>query len=138
MYPDSIAFPTTTTTQVGRGIAALLALPIEVIEKRFKNTGVSITSFQLSQPQMFEALVRASGTSQSDWAIEYSTAEDLLREGRQRVEAGEFMGDIDIIYALTYQHGDYSDKLDNELLGLPVEDLDEVLRASLEVSTLAT
>ena len=58
-------FNTTTLKQVGRGVAALLSLPDAQLEG-YKNSPVYLSSFCVSQRDILDAVIRATGTKDSD------------------------------------------------------------------------
>ena len=121
-------------SRVGEGVAVFLAMPEDVLEKNFANSFLYLSSFTLTQPEAFDAVMRATGTTKADWQIEHKNAQALIDEGFAMVEAGEGVGHFKIIYGAHYQpgmEGDYSKKCHNSLLGLDQEDLDEVVRAAV-------
>ncbi|KAK5128000.1 hypothetical protein LTR85_005117 [Meristemomyces frigidus] len=134
LYTDSVSFNTTTTAQIGAGIASFLALPTDLIEKQFANECLYLSSFQLTQPQLFEAVLKATGSTESDWQVGRKTAEDKLAEGRKKLEAGDMSGNFDMLVGMSFVEGDYSAQVANELLGLGQEDLDEVVREAVKAA----
>lgn len=138
MYTDSAPFVTSTIDRVGAGIAALLGLPVSSIEKDFSNNYLYISSFMLSQPEIFSTVLRASRTAEADWQIERKTTRDLINEGRELVKAGDSAGHFKILSGVAYQPGmggDYSDLVHNKLLGLvEEEDLDEVVKIAVKAA----
>jgi hypothetical protein len=128
---DSVAFNTTTIPQLGRGVATVLTLPIETIDRDYANGHVYLSSFQLTQPQLFKELLEASGTVEDDWKITHQVADDVLRAGQEQLAKGEMAGISKLLAAAHFKEGDNSAKLQNEKLGLPKEDLQVVLRDAL-------
>ncbi|KAK4546581.1 hypothetical protein LTR36_001798 [Oleoguttula mirabilis] len=135
LYMDSVSFNTTSSAQIGAGIASFLALPTDVIEKQFANGSLYLSSFSLTQPQVFEAMLRVTGTTEKDWEVERKTCQDRLDVGRKKLEAGDVSGTFDLLYSMTYLEGDYSSRLHNELLGLGQEDLDEVVEEAVKAAS---
>ena len=134
LYTDGIAFCTTTMARVGEGVAAFLALPGDIIEKNFANGFLYLFSFTLSQAQIFEAVMRVTGTTEADWQIKNQKAQNLIDDGHAMVESGQLAGHFKIIYGAHYQPGmgtNYSEKTATSLLGLPEEHLDAVVKAAV-------
>ncbi|KAK3635722.1 hypothetical protein LTR56_014598 [Elasticomyces elasticus] len=135
LYTDSIAFNTTTLPQIGRGVARFLALPRSTIDKQFANGFLYLSSFKLTQPELFQAVLAATGTKESDWQIERTSFETLIEEGNKKVSEGNvIVGSIDVVHGITYKAGDYSEEVHNDMLGLEQEDLGEVVRNALSIS----
>lgn len=133
-----VAINTTTWPQCGRAIAALLSLkdlPDDEEDKsltlsRFGNGAVYISSFRVSQNDMFESVKHVTGTTDKDWTITQDSAEKRWRDGHAAVAQGNFGVFTKMLYSRMFfpnGDGDYQARkeLHNELLGLPVEDLDE-------------
>ncbi|KAF2166714.1 hypothetical protein M409DRAFT_22770 [Zasmidium cellare ATCC 36951] len=77
-YPDAGYFSTTTKEQVGRGLAALLSLPVHPTPESagldsYANKFVYIASHRLNQDDLFAAIKRFSRTNDADWTIKTST-----------------------------------------------------------------
>ncbi|KAL9605860.1 MAG: hypothetical protein Q9179_000970 [Wetmoreana sp. 5 TL-2023] len=106
-----VAINTSTSPQCGPAIANLLSLkelPDDETDgsptlSQFRNGSIYISSFRVSQRDMFESVKRVTGTTDTDSKITY---------GRMFFPTGD---------------GDYQSSLGlhNDLLGLPAEDLDE-------------
>ena len=127
----------TTITQVAAGIGALLALPKSEIEKEFANNYLYISSFVLTQPDIFLAVLAATGTTESNWQVEKSTTGDLIKKGWDMIKAGDMRGNAHLIYGVAYQPGmgcDFSDLVHNDRLGLASEDLDQVVKGGVEAA----
>lgn len=131
---DSARYNTTTTTQVGNGIAAMLALPRSVIDERFANSTLYLSSFELTHEELFRAVLQADGSSESDWTVERQTCDDLLDEGRQKLAGGDRSGMIDLFVGSMLKPGfggSYSEKAHNDFLQLPQENLLQTVRAAI-------
>lgn len=129
---------TSTWPQVGRGVAALLSLPVTSSDKSpsindYKNTEIFISSFTVNQRDMFESLKRVTGTSDSDWTISSVSSKERFDEGKKRMMTGDREGFGQALYTRFFFPGEFekSGPLANELLGLPKEDLDEGSKAAL-------
>lgn len=95
----------------------------------FLNRGVYIKSFVVSQNDMFESVERVTGTSDADWMV---THED----GLAQVKVGNMAGFGKMLYARAFYPDDPNDlsaKAQNQLLGLPDENLDEATRVGIEL-----
>ena len=113
----------------------MLALPVQTIEHNFANGYVYLSSFHLTQPQLFGAVLKATGTAESDWDLKRSTTGALFQDSQEKFQAGEFHAIAGMITGTTFQVGDYSAKVaeHDKLLQLPAEDLDDVIKRAAEV-----
>jgi hypothetical protein len=96
----------------------------------FRGRPIYISSFRLSQLDMFEAVKRVTKTKSEDWTITQESAEERWKEGHAAVMQGNFGGFTKQLYSRMFfpnGDGDYESHraLDNEALSLPVEDIDE-------------
>lgn len=65
-YDDGTAvIRTSTLNQVGRGVALLLGLPGDTLQK-YQNKFFYIDSFHTSQMDMFHSVLKATGTKEKD------------------------------------------------------------------------
>lgn len=137
MYEDSAKFKVSTIPRVAAGIARLLALPATQLDKEFGNDYFFVSSFHITHPELFAAVLRATGTSEADWEIQKRPVQALIDQGHEMLKAGDFVGNFKIIYGNAYKAdvgGDYSDH--NHVFGLDKEqeDLDEVVKAAVEAA----
>lgn len=139
LYGDGSAIQNTSTfPQVGRAVASLLSRPIHAdgpsIDK-FKNSSLYITSFVINQVDMLESVLRVTGTTKDDWKITKVPVQERFDEGMERMKAGDFKGFAQALYARGFFPDDLSklhtERLSNEVLGLPKEDLDEATKAAI-------
>lgn len=132
--------------QCGRAIAGLLSLkelPEDESDKlpslsQFRNTPAYISSFRVTQRDMFESVKRVTGTTDADWAITRESAEQRWKEGFEAVKQGNFGAFPKMLYSrmfLPSADDDYQSRraLDNDILGLPVEDLDEATAVAVKM-----
>jgi uncharacterized protein YbjT (DUF2867 family) len=129
-------FNTTTLRQVGRGVASLLSLPDAQL-KKYKNSPVYLSSFCVSQREILDAAIRATGTKESDWDIETPNAEEVIEGSRKAVKEGNrmaFIKEFYITHMLEGAGGDYQGKAvrDIKVLGLKEEILDEVVKTVVQ------
>ncbi|KAK2615159.1 hypothetical protein N8I77_001934 [Diaporthe amygdali] len=131
---------TTTWDQCGRGIAAFLSLKLYPEDENDKEPAISnwankalyISSFRVSQKDMFESVKKATGTTDKDWKIGYVGSEERFKEGQEAMKRGDRDGFARQMYARIFYptgEGDHSRHgLANEALGLPEEDIDEMTK----------
>ncbi|KAK5174549.1 uncharacterized protein LTR77_001630 [Saxophila tyrrhenica] len=137
VYTDGAPFSTTSMGKVAEGIASLLCLSETEIQKEFANNFLYLSSFTLTHPEIFLAILRVTGTTEADWQVEKSTTKDLVDEGWRMVNGGEPAGHFKIVFGAAYTHGlggDYSELLHNERLGLGEEDLETVVKAAVDAA----
>lgn len=134
----NVAIHTSTWPQCGRAIANLLSLkelPDSETDtsptlSQFANGAVYISSFHVSQRDMFESVKRVTGTTDADWSITHESAEQRWKDGQAAIKHGDFSAFAKMLYSrMFFPNGDAEYQsgrgVDNELLGLPVEDFDE-------------
>ncbi|EPS29614.1 hypothetical protein PDE_04564 [Penicillium oxalicum 114-2] len=130
-----------TWPQVGRAVAAILSLPVKAegsaaCLETLKNKVVYCKSFTLNQQEMLESACRVTQTTKDDWKISKVPCEKRYEEGQQQMNKGEFDGFVKVLYTRVF-YPDGCGNIDhkgtiNELLGLPVEDLDTATLAAIE------
>jgi uncharacterized protein YbjT (DUF2867 family) len=125
-------FNTSTQSQVGTAVAKLLSLPEEKLNS-FKNRPLYVSSFLISQRDIFDSAVRATGTKESDWEITKQDPEVAIEASRKAVAAGNMMAFVGEFYTAHMQEGrggNYEEKAakDAAAIGLEKEDLDEVMK----------
>lgn len=137
---------TSTWAQVGRAVAGLLALPVEadtageVTLGAYRNKFVYISSFAVNQREMLDAVNRATGLSDGDWKIERMGAKERFDDARRMMAEGNRMGFAYMLYTRYFFPGEdaalyeKTKGLDNEKLGLPVENLDEATRLAVKMA----
>lgn len=132
----NVAINTTTWPQCGRAIAHLLSLkelPDDEGDKsptisQFKNRPVYISSFKLSQRDMFESVKRVTDTTDADWTITHESAQERWEGSQVAVKQGNWSVFTKMLYSRMFIPGsdiDYKSELHNGILQLPVENLDE-------------
>ncbi|KAF7533584.1 hypothetical protein G7054_g6947 [Neopestalotiopsis clavispora] len=126
---------TTTWPQSGLAVARLLSLP-EAELAAFKNKFVYISSFCVSQRDMFDSVLRVTGTSEKDWKISHEVSRERYAGGVKAMQAGDMRGFARAMYTRMFYpdgSGIYENMrgLQNELLGLPVEGIDEFTKIAI-------
>lgn len=138
---------TSTWEQCGRALASLFSLPqfpqdandSSLTVSRWANSTVRIESFFLNQREMLESILRVTGEKKSDWTIKHQPAKERWEEALAMMKEGgaKFgQGYIQRMYSRVFYKdgsGDYTDKLDNERLGLPKESLDEATKRAIDM-----
>ncbi|KAK3900423.1 hypothetical protein C8A05DRAFT_35946 [Staphylotrichum tortipilum] len=128
-----------TWEQCGRALAALLSLPETGTSPSladFKNRTMHIHSFRVSQRDMLDSLHRVLGTTDADWAISREGTTKRVADGTAEMRAGDVRGFAKMLYGTVFDPANQlSDFVgaDNEVLGLPQEDLDEATRRAVEM-----
>jgi hypothetical protein len=143
----NVKINTSTWPQCGRAIANLLSLrqlPDDEDDtsptiSQFRDKCVYISSFRLSQRDMFESVKRVTGTTDEDWTIERKNTEATWKEGFEQVKAGNHAGWMKMGYSRMFfpnGDGDYENRIGthNEVLGLKSgEDLDEATKIGIRM-----
>lgn len=135
---------TSTFAQCGRAMAAFLSLPLlpedENDERptiaKWDNKVFRISSFLVSQKDIFESVKRVTGTTDSDWKISYEDSAERYKGAVEAWKTGDFRGFVRFMYTAVWSPnsgGDYGTPkgLLNEVLALPEEDLDEATREAI-------
>ncbi|KAI9150008.1 hypothetical protein HJFPF1_09758 [Paramyrothecium foliicola] len=132
---------TTTWTQTGRALAALVdlkRLPEDENDKsvtlaQFCNSPVYISSFTLNQRELLDSVNMLMSRTDKDWHISYQPVTERFKEGLEELARGEGTGFLKALYARTfYPSGEGVFETHNTVLGLPEEDLSEATRAAHE------
>ena len=134
----NVPINTSTWPNCGRALANVLSLkelPEDETDKsptlsQFRTRGIYISSFRLTQRDMFESVKRVTKTADADWTITHESAEQRWKDAHAEVLQGNFAAFTKNMYSRMFFHngdGDYESRrgLDNETLGLPAEELDE-------------
>jgi hypothetical protein len=126
---------TTTWPQSGLAVARLLSLP-EAELAAFKNKFVYISSFCVSQRDMFDSVLRVTGTKEEDWTISHEDSRERYAGGVKAMQSGDMRGFARAMYTRMFYpdgSGVYENLrgLQNELLGLPQEDMDEFTKIAI-------
>ena len=136
---------TTTWPQTGRAYATLLSLPIlpeNVNDEKpclshWNDKAAFISSFLLSQRDMFDSVLRVLCDKESDWIVSHEDAKERYQRGMQMLQGGDMDGfNIQLYTRMFYPtgEGDFTAKLDTSLLGLPQENLDEATKVAIEMA----
>lgn len=137
---------TSTLPQCGRAVANLLGMKIlpedegdgSACLSQFKNRFVYVSSFRVSQKDMLDSVMRVTDTKVGDWKIGHEASVDRYKAGCEELAKGNFVGFPQLMYTrVFYQDGsgdfEASRGLQNEVLGLPKDDLDEYTKIALQM-----
>jgi hypothetical protein len=137
---------TSTWPQTGRSVAYLLGLKVlrhDADDKSpcladYRNKFAFVSSFTISQKDMFDSVLRVTGTRADDWKITYKPAVEVYQEGIEQMESGNMAGFVKRLYSRMFfpdlaGNFEATQGLDNDKLGLPKEDLDEFTKVALQL-----
>lgn len=135
---------TSTWVQVGRAVASLLALPVGGDDgttlSSYRNQMVFVSSFAVNQREMLDSINRVTGLEDKDWSVKRVGAKERFEDAGRMMAEGNRMGFAYKLYTRYFFPGEDASlfektkRLDNEKLGLPVEDLDEATRKAVEMA----
>ncbi|KAM3519732.1 hypothetical protein NHJ13051_007305 [Beauveria bassiana] len=140
---------TSTWLQCGRAAAAFLSLKVlpedeqdaDVTMERWRNRPLFIKSFVASQRDMLDSLHKVLDTTDKDWTVEQVDAQRRYDEGKKLLGGPEgYLGFSHCLYTRAFFEnggGDYSDKVVNEKLGLPEEDMEEATQRAKDMALSA-
>ena len=124
-----------TLHQVARGLVQALHHP-----EKTANRAIFIASFTTTNNEVLAALEKATPGSDSDkkWTVVKVDSAAEMKDGQEKRAQGDYMGSmVQNLCATWYTEGKGADfekdpGLDNERLGLPLEDLDQVCREIMQ------
>ena len=136
---------TSTWAQCSRSVAKLLALkvlPDDANDKspclaHYRNKFVYVSSFKVSQRDMLNSVMRVTGTTLDDWKIEHEPSASRYKAGVEAMQKGNMSGFVQMMYTRVFYpdgSGDFetSRGLQNDVLGLPKEDMDEYTKIAVQ------
>jgi hypothetical protein len=128
-------FNSTTLRTVGLAVARMLGQPEEWLEKH-GNGFVYISSVRISQKDLLESVQRVTETKDKDWDVVHKSAKQEMEDAKAALAVGNWPGAIGMLYAAICVEGlggDYESTrgLSNKELGLPEENLDEIIKEAL-------
>ena len=138
---------TSTWPQCGRAVANLLSLKVLPDDENdkspclanFRNNSVYISSFNVSQKDMLDSVMRVTGTTEKDWKVDYEDVKERYKNGMEEFKKGNMLGFAKLLYSRVFfpdGSGNYeaTKGLHNDILGLPKEDLDEYTKIAVEMA----
>ncbi len=129
---------TSTWSRCGEAFAALLSLPENGASPSladFKNYPCYVDSFAVTQRTILDSVQRANGTTDQDWEITCEPWEKRYNDGLAEMKTTPHRGFPKALYAHGWSRGggrEFTEKLDNDKLGLKPEDLDTVTKKVVE------
>ncbi|KAI1750213.1 putative oxidoreductase CipA [Xylaria castorea] len=134
-----------TWEKTGEAVAGLLSLPIESETpgapalSDYKNKRVFVSSWLMSQKDIFGHVLRVTGTKESDWSVKYEPAVERYEGAMKRILSGDQSAYQRMLYTRTFYNngdGDFESRngLDNDKLGLTKEtqeSLDEEIKKAV-------
>lgn len=137
-FDDGNATITTSTwPQCAKAVANLLSLKVlpddendhSTILSQFRNKPVYISSFRVSQRDIFESAKRVTGTTDADWTVTYESSKERWKNAKTDMQKGDSHAFVKMLYSRTFfpnGGGDMTSRgMQNDVLGLEKEDLDE-------------
>jgi hypothetical protein len=134
-----------TWPQVGRGLASILSLKVHREGENdtspclddFKNGQIYFNSFTVSQKDMMESVLRVTKTSIDDWKVTKEPVKSRYAAGVAEMQKGDRHGFAKLLYARAfYPNGggnfEKTRGLQNDVLGLPKEDIDEYTKLGIK------
>ncbi|KAI0385561.1 NAD(P)-binding protein [Hypomontagnella monticulosa] len=132
-----------TWAQTGRAVAKLLSLPVTPEKEGapslsdYKNKFIFVSSFCLTQKEMFAEVLRVSGTKESDWTIKYESSAERFQEAQKRLFGGDQTAFPQLLYSRNFFKdgpGNFEARrgLANDILGLPKDDLEKETKIAIE------
>lgn len=96
----------------------------------YKNKFIYVSSFLVSQRDMFESVLRVTGTDTKDWTLRHEDATERYQAGLGELQTGARTGYLKLFYTRVFfpdGAGNFQARraLNNDALGLPRDDLDE-------------
>lgn len=125
------SFSTTTRATVGLAVARLLAKPAETA-----NRSIYVSSVQTTTNELITAYKKAA--NKVDLSVKHSSSEEQMRVAKEYIATGESMlGQATFGIVVSAGENAKSDfeaerLLDNELLGLPIESVDQLVAGFLQ------
>ncbi|KAJ1557348.1 hypothetical protein HK405_000165, partial [Cladochytrium tenue] len=130
----------TTWPQLGRAYAALFSLPVHADSgpslAQFRNRQAAVESFFVSQRDIFESVLRVTGTTEADWKVTHQPSAARFAAGKEMLMRGEMAGFGLMLYSFGFfpegKRAAVQSETVNNVLGLPQENLDEMTKAAID------
>lgn len=146
LYDDGTTkINTSTWPQVGRAVAQLLALKTlpdseqdaSANLNQYRNKPIYVSSFFVSQRDMFDSVLRVTGDNEKDWKVTHEDVVERFKRGQEMLKQGQMVGFGILLYARLFFKdgaGDTNKLLATEVLGLPKENFDEATKVAVEMA----
>lgn len=123
-----VKFSGTALATAGVAVARILQEP-----EKFKNRFLYVSDWTVSQRDVVRVLEKVSGER---WVEKSVRGEERVREGKERLEKGDQNGVFELVKSAFLVEGlktnfERDERLANEELGLPVLELEELVRGVL-------
>jgi hypothetical protein len=142
IYTGSVdKFNVTTLAQVRRAVARFLTQGSQQTNSTFRaedyrNNEIYIKAFLVSQQSLLDSVQRVTNTTLEDWKVTKRDVQEYMDEGTSLMQQGDFMnGLFKVLFACLYTPGlggNYDEKVSNNALGLPQEELAEEIKKAVE------
>lgn len=129
-------FNTSSLPRVGAAVAGLLSLP-DADLAQYKNRPFYVTSFHVTQRELFDSILRATKTTEKDWTVKTPTRESIYKdnaEGLKNNDPAAFYAVFLELHLREGYGGDFNHKVDLGKFDLEKEDLDEIIRKTVEAN----
>lgn len=113
----------TTLPMVGRTVVEILLRPDQTV-----NRYIYVASFTFSQRELLAVVERLSGKK---YEVQRVSGEEKRRIGGEKLAKGDMSGFVDMLIGAVIASLDKKEPLDNEMLGLPKQDMDTVVKETL-------
>ena len=102
----------------------------------FRNQVIYVKSFTFSQQDILASVLRVTGTTYNDWTITKEPSQERYSTGLKEIQEGKRIGYAKMMYTRVFfpdGSGDveHTKETINEVLQLPVEDIDDATRAAI-------
>ncbi|OQO10141.1 hypothetical protein B0A48_04498 [Cryoendolithus antarcticus] len=136
---------TSTWPLCGEAVAKLLSLPIlpegasdeQPTLSRWRNQSLRIGSFFISQREMFDSVLRVTGTKEEDWEVQYEDVGERYERAMKGVREGN-MALFGVMLYARVMRGDGASDLEqgkaNAVLGLGEESLDKMTKVAVAMA----
>lgn len=108
----------------------------EAALENLRNKVVYLSSFTVSQREMLESVLRVTGTTETDWSITKEPAEKRYADGMKEIQEGKPSGFAKMCTRVFFSDGcgnfEHQKNKLNDLLDLPVENIDEATAVAME------
>ena len=138
---------TSSWPHCGKAVASLLSLkllPDDESDKsptlsQFRNDFIRVSSFRVSQKDMFASILRCTGEKESDWKVSYEKSKERYEAGNKLMQEGNREGFAQLMYTRVFYPdgtGDYESRkgLSHQALGLKGEDLDHYTQIAIDMA----
>ena len=128
------SFTFTNEKQLGQAVVSILQHPQET-----KNQYIYVASVETTQNEVLAALEEASGAT---WTVTETTTDAQVTEAGKKLAAGDFSGALTLVRATAFGNtqglrANYAkeEKLANDILGLSLEDVKDVVKRVVKCYT---